>query len=166
MHSFFSDTFFTLNAVTGVISSSRGREFSSSPGKKSRIEKKNSPLLTSLVCSIFCHEHTHAHTHTHMACTAEYDGLCNQWVRRWVKSPICDEQVLLHLSCGQTMPVVLMTCCLRAARFLSSSATRNSSNDAVANWHVLRHCARSNGAVLSDWGRRPHLFMLVLTFAI
>jgi len=31
---------------------------------------------------------------------------------------------------------VLMTCCLRAARFLSSSATRDSSNDAVADWHA------------------------------
>ena len=51
-----------------------------------------------------------------------------------------------------TVPVVLMTCCLRAARFLWSSATRDSSNDAVADWHVVRHCARSNGAVLSDWG--------------
>ena len=41
MHSFFTDTFFTLTAVMGVTSSSRGREFSSSPGKKiSRIEKK------------------------------------------------------------------------------------------------------------------------------
>jgi len=30
---------------------------------------------------------------------------------------------MLHLSHGQTVPVVLMTCCLRAARFLSGSAT-------------------------------------------
>jgi len=56
-----------------------------------------------------------------MECTVEYDGL--RWVRRWAKSPIRDEQVLLHLSHGQTVPVVLMTCCLRAARFLSGSAT-------------------------------------------
>jgi len=75
-----------------------------------------------------------------MECTVEYNGLR----RRWAKSPIRDEQVLLHLSHGQTMPVVLMTCSLRAARFLSSSATRDSSNDAVADWHVVRHCARSN----------------------
>jgi len=88
-----------------------------------------------------------------MECTVEYDGLGHRWARRWAKSPIRDEQVLLHLSHGQTVPVVLMTCCLRAARFLSSSATRDSSNDAVADWHVVRHCARSNGAVLSDWGR-------------
>jgi len=46
---------------------------------------------------------------------------------------------LLHLSHSQTVPVVLMACCLRAARFLSSSATRGSSNDAVADWHVVRH---------------------------
>jgi len=85
-----------------------------------------------------------------MECTFEYDRLRHRWVRRWPKSPICDEQVLLHLSHGQTVPVVLMTCCLRAASFLSSSATRDSSNDAVANWHVLRHRARSNGAVLCD----------------
>jgi len=99
-----------------------------------------------------------------MECIVEYDGLCHRWVRRWATSPIRDEQVLLHLSHGQTVPVVLMTCCLRAERFLSSSATRDSSNDAVADWHVVvRHCARSNGAVLSDWGRRPHLFMLLLT---
>ena len=90
-------------------------------------------------------------------------------LRRWAKSPIRDEQVLLHLLHGQTVPVVLMTCCLRAARFLSSSATRDSSNDAVADWHVVplvRHCARSHGAVLSDWGRRRHLFMLVLTVSL
>jgi len=89
-----------------------------------------------------------------MECTVEYDGLHHQWA----KSPIRDEQVLLHLSHGQTVPVVLMTCCLRAARFLSSSATRDSSNDVVADWHVVHHCARSNGAVLSDWGRLtgPH----------
>jgi len=44
-----------------------------------------------------------------MECTTvEYDGLRH----RWVKSPaINDEQVLLHLSHGQTVPVVLMTCC-------------------------------------------------------
>jgi len=42
-----------------------------------------------------------------------------------------------HLSHGQTVPVVLMTCCLRPARFLSSSATSDSSNDAMANWHVV-----------------------------
>jgi len=65
-----------------------------------------------------------------MECTVEYDGLRH----RWAKSPIRDEQVLLHLSHGQTVPVVLMACCLRAARFLSSSATRDSSNDAVADW--------------------------------
>jgi len=29
--------------------------------------------------------------------------------RRWAKSPIGDEQVLLHLSHGQTVPVVLQT---------------------------------------------------------
>jgi len=97
-----------------------------------------------------------------MECTVEYDGLRHRWVRRWVKSPICDEQVLLHLPHGQTVPVVSMTCCLRATCFLSSSAIRNSSNDAVADWHVVHHCAQSNGAVLSDWGRRPHFFMLVL----
>ena len=60
-------------------------------------------------------------------------------VRRWAKSPIRDEQVLLHLSHGQTVPVVLMTYCLRAARFLSSSATRDSSNDAVADTHAHTH---------------------------
>ena len=97
-----------------------------------------------------------------MECTVEYDGLRHRRVRLWAKSPIRDKQILLHLSHGQTVPVVLMTCCLRASRFLSRSATRDSSNDAVADWHVVRHCARSNGAVLSDWGRRPHLFMLVL----
>jgi len=98
-----------------------------------------------------------------MECIVEYDGLRHRWVRRWAKSPIRDDQVLLHLSHGQTVPVVLMACCLRADRFLSSSATRNSSDDAVADWQVVRHCARSNGAVLSDWGRRPHLFVLLLT---
>jgi len=73
-----------------------------------------------------------------MECTVEYDGLRHRWVaRRWAKSPIRDEQVLLHLWHGQTVPMVLMTCCLRAARFLSSSATRDSSNDAVADWHVV-----------------------------
>jgi len=82
-----------------------------------------------------------------MECTVEYDGLRHRWVaRRWAKSPIRDEQVLVHLSHGQTVPVVLMTYCLRAACFLSSSATRDSSNDAVADWHVVRHCARSDGA--------------------
>ena len=106
---------------------------------------------------------THTHARTQMEYTVEYDGLRHRWARRWATSPIRDEQVLLHLSHGQTVPVVLMTCCLRAASFLSSSATRDSSTDAVADWHVVRHCARSNGAVLSDWGRRPHLFMLVLT---
>jgi len=49
---------------------------------------------------------------------------------------------------------------------LSSSAIRDSSNDAVADWHVVRHYARSNGAVLSDLDRRPHLFMLVLTVSL
>ena len=98
--------------------------------------------------------------------TVEYDGLRHWWVRRWAKSTIRDEQFLLHLSHGQTVPVMLMTCCLRAACFRSSSATRDSSYDAVANWHVVRHCARSNGAVLSDWGRRPHLFILVLTVSL
>ena len=58
------------------------------------------------------------------------------------EEPIRDKQILLHLSHGQTVPVVLMTCCLRASRFLSSSATRDSSNDAVADWHVVRHCAQ------------------------
>jgi len=101
-----------------------------------------------------------------MECTVKYDGLHHRWVRRWVKSPIRDEQVLLHLSHGQTVPVVLMACCLRAAHFLSSLATRDSSNDAVADWHVVRHCARSNEAVLSDLGRRLHLFMLVLTVSL
>jgi len=61
------------------------------------------------------HVQLHTHTHTHMECTVEYDGLRHRWVRRWAKSPIRDEQVLLHLSHGQTVPVVLMTCCLRAA---------------------------------------------------
>ena len=70
-----------------------------------------------------CTRRPHTHTHTHMKCTVEYDGLRHRWVRRWAKSPIRDEQVLMHLSHGQTVPVVLMTCCLRAARFLSSSAT-------------------------------------------
>ena len=42
-------------------------------------------------------------------------GLRHRRVRRWWKSPIRDEQVLLHLSHGQTVLVVLMTCCLRAA---------------------------------------------------
>ena len=101
-----------------------------------------------------------------MECAVEHDGLRHRWVRRLAKSPIRNEQDLLHLSHGQTVPVVLMTCCLRAARFLSSSAIRDSSNDAVADWHVVRHCARSNGAVLSDWGRRPHLFILVLTVSL
>jgi len=101
-----------------------------------------------------------------MECSVEYDALRHRWVRRWAKSPIRDEQVLLHLSHGQTVPVLLMTCCLRAARFLSSSATRDSSNDAVADWHVVRHFARSSGAVLSDLGRRPHLFMLVLAVSL
>jgi len=55
------------------------------------------------------------YTHTHMECTVEYNGLRHRRVRRWWKSPIRDEQVLLHLSHGQTVPVVLMTCCLRAA---------------------------------------------------
>jgi len=68
-----------------------------------------------------------------MECTVEYDGLHHRWVRRWAKNPIRDEQVLLNLSHGQTVPVVLMTCCLRTARFLSSSATRDSSNDVVGN---------------------------------
>jgi len=72
-----------------------------------------------------------------MQCTVEYDGLRHRWVRRWAKRAIRDEQVLLHLSNGQTVPVVLMTCCFRAARFLTSSATRDSSNDTVANWHVV-----------------------------
>jgi len=100
--------------------------------------------------------HSDCVAHTHMECAVEYDGLCHQWVRRWAKSPIRDEQVLLHLSHGQTVLVVLMTCCLRAALFLSSSANHNSSNDAVANRHVVRHCARSNAAVLSDWGPKSH----------
>ena len=104
---------------------------------------------------------THTHTDKHMECTVKYDERCHRWVRRWAISPIHDEQVLLHLSHGQTVPVVLMTCSLRAARFLYSAATCDSSNDAVANWHAVRNCARSNGAVLSDWGRRPHLFMSV-----
>jgi len=81
-------------------------------------------------------------------------------------TPMGDEQVLLHLPHGQTVPVVLITSCLRAARFLSSSATRDSSNDAVADWQVVRHFARSNEAVLSDLGRRPHIFMLVLTVSL
>jgi len=66
-----------------------------------------------------------------MECIVEYNGLR----RRWAKSPIRDEQVLLHLSHGQTVPVVLMTCCLRAARFLSGSATRDSSNDRTRYSH-------------------------------
>ena len=47
----------------------------------------------------------------HMECTVEYDGLRHRWVgtRRWAKSPIRDEQFLLHLSHGQTVPVVSMT---------------------------------------------------------
>jgi len=92
-----------------------------------------------------------------MECTVKYDELCHRWVRRWVKSPIRDEQVLLHLSHGQTVPVVLTACSLQAARFLYSAATCDSSNDAVANWHAVR-CA-----TVLDWGRRPHLFMFVLT---
>jgi len=43
-----------------------------------------------------------------MECTVEYDGLHHRWICRWVKSPIRDQQVLLHLSHGQTVPVVLM----------------------------------------------------------
>jgi len=43
-----------MSAQQGVTSSSRGREFSSSPGKKiSCIEKKNSRLLTSLVVVVY-----------------------------------------------------------------------------------------------------------------
>jgi len=56
-----------------------------------------------------------------------------------VKSPISDEQVLLHLLHSQTVPMVLMTCCLRAACFLSSSTTRNSSNDMMADCHTHAH---------------------------
>ena len=56
--------------------------------------------------------HTRTHARTQMECTVEYDGLRHRWVRRWAKNPIRDEQVLLHLSHGQTVPVVLMTCCL------------------------------------------------------
>ena len=74
-----------------------------------------------------------------MECTVEYDDCVTDGYARWAKSPIRDEQVLLHLSQGQTVPVVLMTCCLRAARFLSSSATRDSSNDAVADTHARTH---------------------------
>jgi len=86
---------------------------------------------------------THTHTHTHMECAVEYDGLRHRWVRRWAKSRIHDEQVLLHQSHGQTVPVVLMTCCLRAARFLSSSATRDSSVDARRGRERDRHTRSS-----------------------
>jgi len=82
---------------------------------------------------MYHHTQTETQRHTHMECTVEYDGLHHRWVRRWAKSPVRDEQVLLNLSHGQTVPVVLMTCCLRTARFLSSSATRDSSNDVVGN---------------------------------
>ena len=84
--------------------------------------------------------HTHIHTHgvptpyarvptpytaTHMEYTTRIRRLRHRWVRRRTKSPIRDEQVLLHLSHGQTVPVMMMTCCLRAARFRSSLATRD-----------------------------------------
>jgi len=52
--------------------------------------------------------HTHTHTHTHMDCTVQYDGLLHRWVRRWAKSPILDEQILLQRS--HAMPC---WCCWR-----------------------------------------------------
>jgi len=83
--------------------------------------------------------HTHAHTHTHMECTVEYGQLRHRWVRRWVKSPVRDEQVLLHLSHGQTVPVVLMTCCLRAACFYCPA--RQSATPQMTRWPTGMWCA-------------------------
>ena len=93
--------------------------------------------LSTYTCSVAasntCITHTHTHTHTHGMHHRIRRIASLMGRRRWAKSPIRDKQVLLHLSHGQTVPVVLMTCCLRAACFLSSSATHDSSNDAVAD---------------------------------
>ena len=57
-------------------------------------------------------------------CTVKYDGLLHRWVRRWARSPILDEQTLLHRSHGHAVLVLLTTWCLPAARFLCRLATR------------------------------------------
>ena len=90
-------------------------------------------LLTAAQDMLQVHLHCqHTHTHT-QECTVDVDGLRHRWVRRWAKSPIRDEQILLHLSHGQAVPVMLTACCLRAARFISSSAARVSSNAAMVD---------------------------------
>ena len=95
-----------------------------------------------------------------MECAVEYDGLRHRWVRRWAKSRIRDEQVRLYLSHGQTVSVVLMTCCLRADCFLSSSAIRDSSVDAhgarerETDRHVHHNTPLPIRAVLMTHGSR------------
>jgi len=80
------------------------------------------------------------------------DGYADGRRAQYVMSRHCC--ILLH---GQAVPVMLTACCLRAARFFSSSATRVSSNAAMAACHVVRHYARSSAAVLSDLGCRGPL---------
>ena len=86
-----------------------------------------------------------------MDCTVEYDALLHRWVPvgRWAKSPILDEQTLLHRSHGHAVLVLLTTWCLRTARFLCRLATRASSKAAMAVRvrHVERHCLRSSGTL-------------------
>jgi len=99
-----------------------------------------------------------AYHHDHMDCTVEYYGLLHRWVRRWAKSPIRNEQTLLHRSHGHAVLVLLTTWCLRAARFLCRLATHSYSKAAMAVRHVERHSPRSSGALTSDCGCMPHLF--------
>ena len=97
--------------------------------------------LSTYTCSVAASNTciTHTHTRTHMECTIEYDGLRHRWGCRWAKSPIRDEQVLLHLSHGQTVPVVLMTCCLRAACFYCPA--RQSVTPRMTRWPTGMWCA-------------------------
>jgi len=70
------------------------------------------------------------------------------------QTTILDEQILLYLSHGQTMPVMLMICCLLSVHL---------GNPRLLERHMVHHGTQSSGTELSDLGHRSHLFILTLT---